>query len=261
MDDYLEVLDNPFTDTTAKRNDGLVSESCALKLRTQGTFHQGINSGYTSMIYIVPAVSNTISFIDRETYPVQSNPLETIPQDHCNAAGTVVNNTLYHRLISTAVRFRLVNDEYSRSDDGTWEAIRVPIRGISGLDFGMDNSQWRPNNQLWGSIADYPSYQTGLLKDIDEYTFQLNTENNTHFFDSNTLKQGFDMIAIRINGRRYAPNTKLYWKAISNQEVVYNTGTKLSKFHTPCYLNENTNQATVETRRKYPATYTGKENF
>lgn len=262
MDSYLEALDNPFTKEPIKLHDGLVGESSAVKIKTSGTFVSQFTNPHA---FIIPCMSNSVVFYQSNGYPPDGISALTVPQDHVNTGNTALNNTLYHRLVSTGVRFKLVN-EGIKNDDGIWEAVRIPVTGTSGLDFAIESGQWRPNgtrlmDYMTKNIGSSVTYQSGMLRDLHKYVFKLNHENNQRPMDINVIKQGFDMIYLRFSFKKndYAGSlgeqSRLYWWSVSNQEIVYNEGTALSKYHTPCYSLANINDLIQKTRRVLPGTY------
>lgn len=256
---YFEILDNPFSPEPVKLNDGLVSESTAVKLRTSGTKLMWLP---VTHFYIVPTMGNSVAMMDGVGNGLGTNSsyAEVTPTDHTNATNTVVLNTLYHRLISTAVKLRVLTptDESKSKHQGYWEAVRVPLLGVGGVDMGQTGNVWLPNYNFTApfetmNLQSHSSYQYGKMEDLDKYIFKLNFENNKKFFDTNVYKTGYDMIYIRLTRNAEDPQQKIHWKAVSNQEIVYKE--PLARLHTECYRTELLDEIIAKTRRKLPGTY------
>lgn len=223
--DYITLLKDPFSDTPVKIRDGSVSNSSAVKLRTTGVFIVPVSGVFD--LRIIPCVSNVIDASGQTRF-------QTVPPDHIDTIYPRVLKSLYHRLVNVGVRFRLAGSD-TLYDDGYWEAVRIPVIGVGNYDFNVNAQQWRYTltTPLTTNLALNPTFQTGKLRDLDKYLFKLNTENNNFEFNSDVIKKGFDMIYIKIYGRR-SGDTRIHWNAVSNQEVVYSAGTIFSNYHTPC---------------------------
>lgn len=119
-------------------------------------------------------------------------------------------------------------------------------------------------------LIEHPSYKTGKLRDIHKYTFNLHTNGKNHdwtrmrdewsimtevrgegdaggsgtfaakastgsnedLIDKN-LDNNYDALIIRIHGRSSGTATKILIHAVNNQEIVYENGTTLARFHSP----------------------------
>lgn len=253
--DYFDRLDDPFDEAEVKINDGRVRESKAVKLRFSG--YTDIWLGGLTHFYIVPTMANTVAWSDNMGNGLGSgcNPSTVHAPDHVNTAGTVVNYALYHRLVSCAVRLKMTIEKRG-TEIGTWEAIRVPLLGVSGTDMGSTNGCWYPNYNFQTPfegkvLSTNPTYQTGMLRDLEDYVFKLNMENNDKNFDTNVYKRGWDMIYIRLKARN---GTRITWKAVSNQEIVYKEP-PYSYFHTNCETDPDIDDIIASTRRTLPGTY------
>lgn len=255
MEAYLNQLANPFSEEPLKIHDGRVGESSIVKLRTSGTHTMTFP---LSHFYIVPSVGNSVVITQDFGYPPNTTYAETVPSDHVNSLNTVMPNALYHRLVSTGVRLRMLNN--IKDDDGYWEAVRVPVIGQANLDFALQFNQWMPTNATalfeQKRMGSSPSYQTGKLRDLHKFVFKLNHENNQYEFDSNIIKRGFDMIYIRLIGRNAAVRTRIHWNCVSNQEIVWREGTRVSTFHTPCFNIPNVHNVFKESRNRLPGQVT-----
>jgi hypothetical protein len=102
-----------------------------------------------------------------------------------------------------------------------------------------------------GQLVEHPSYVTGKLKDIHKYLFQLRYDG-----DSRDMKKigtavsltdppvddGMDCIYVRIHGRVPTANdmgqpSRIMAHTVSNQEVIYDDGTSLARFHSQSMNN------------------------
>lgn len=124
------------------------------------------------------------------------------------------------------------------------------------------------NKLLFGvnvsNLVDNPTYRTGKLRDIHKHRFILGQESNDHDFirldttyhsesvnctvdnskvlsdacDSNqrlidkVIDPTFDIVVIRIHGRASTSNpSKVLCHLVCNQELCYENGSRLSRFH------------------------------
>ena len=111
------------------------------------------------------------------------------------------------------------------------------------------------------NFIEQQSYVTGKLKDIHKYIFQLRPSTRDHEFtklgDTNAdllVDSNFDTIVIKIHGRVGSPakaadgtnaavaavaGTRLTAHWISNQEVVYDENSNLTRYHSECKFLPN----------------------
>lgn len=117
------------------------------------------------------------------------------------------------------------------------------------------------------NLVDHPTYQTGKLRDIHKFAFNNRSESNDHDFKrmrllhsalyndmpfggpidytaegariiEEYLDDTCDIVIIRVHGRSGTVEggaTKLLAHFVSNQEICYENGSTLSRFHTSSY--------------------------
>jgi hypothetical protein len=104
----------------------------------------------------------------------------------------------------------------------------------------------RSNYLNRNNAVEHPSYVSGKLRDIGKYIFQLKPVNSDHrfvdFTNTTTYDKmydtSYDTIIITIHGRPMvgaAPGSSVVVHTVSNQEVIYDEGSALSRFHSECY--------------------------
>lgn len=167
------------------------------------------------------------------------------------------------RQVSLGAKFTLVNN--ADENDGWFEAIRF-TSSLNDAHFIVEPGDGviKPQDPdaLQGSLpvlqdgfqmVEHPSYITGKLRDIHRYCFNLMPHDTDHDFQhlkkfypttttSEEMEQDFvdhsyDMIYVRIHGRVSdggggGTPTRVMLHVVSNQEIMYEPATPLSRFHT-----------------------------
>lgn len=246
MEEYVVSLLDPFDITIRqpKIDDGRCSVSAGIRLRSTGTVT--IDDANRQMcFYLFPGVANCVSW--EEDVGGKGGP--TLFPDHAAVDGLSVTNAMRHRVVSCGLRMELLNA--TLENDGYWEAARVPV---STSEFSYAFGSWKPAGALPSvtNLSNYPTYQTGKLRDLYRYQFKLNPENVDIEFSTAMVKPEFDMIILKINGRT-AGNTQLMFNAVSNQEVIYREGTALSRMQTPNVIEMNIGKMLAQARYQLPA--------
>lgn len=142
--------------------------------------------------------------------------------------------------------------------DGETGTLVPRVDGTTHQVFGVDLA----------NLVDHPTYQTGKLRDIHKFAFNNKPESNAHEFKRVRLTHEYpvlndfldlaearglpynaeaarvveeciddttDIVIVRVHGRSGSTtggNTKLLAHYVANQEVCYENGSTLSRFHT-----------------------------
>jgi hypothetical protein len=246
MEEYVVSLLDPFDITIRqpKIDDGRASVSAGVRLRATGTITID-DTNRLMCFYLFPGVANCVSW--EEDVGGKAGP--SLFPDHSSVDGLSVQNAIRHRIVSCGLRMELLNA--TLENDGFWEAARMPV---SVSDFSFVGGCWKPVGELPSvtNLSNYPTYQSGKLRDISRFQFKLNPENVDVEYSSAMIKPEFDMIVIKINGRT-AGNTQLMYNCVSNQEVIYKEGTALSRLQTPSRIENNIGLILSKARYQLPA--------
>jgi len=240
--DYVKSLLDPFDGTFSqpKLHDGSVTRSSGLKFRATGNLTLDA-TGADNYIALFPGFSNGMSWkiggngnlnVQATTFPTH--------------LGTTTDraNLRKVRLVSTGLKLSLLNS--SDDNEGYWEAIRIPIENLTLLDTTAPNGE---DYRCYPSVtqtnfSNFPTFQTGRLRDIHRFLFKLNSVAPDHPFKdvlpaataptvTDVYDPYFDMIIIRLVGRIDAVTpTMLQYDMISNQEVVYKDDTVMARLAT-----------------------------
>lgn len=180
------------------------------------------------------------------------------------ATGTQTNDQTIAkwRLVSQGIRFQLLNN--SDENEGWFEMIRYQLYP-SKISLSLENATAAPstmavvrsgNNFLPGfdptstaTLCEHPTYTTGKLRHMNRMIFKHFANTGDHDFipvptvldmtnDANKLVDlSFDCLLFKIHPRTVDPSTsqptKLLCHIISNQEIVYDESSTLSRYMTP----------------------------
>lgn len=196
-------------------------------------------------------------------------------------------HTAKWRLVSQGVKLTLINN--SDESDGWWEAVRVN-NSVNALPYCFNTtkqgtelvhnspSELTVGEKLdlfpnpgkvraaeaagAGTLVEYPTYQTGKLRDLHKFMFTLKPQGKDHDFITmldnvslpldtgdqwsasqfdemkknlvrSTLDDSFDYIFIRVHGRTDGNlPTRIMAHVVSNQELIYDDESSLKRFHT-----------------------------
>jgi hypothetical protein len=232
---------NPFSTQvkSPKLLDGKVTRSAGLKLRKTGEIVCTTN-GVTSIV-VLPGLSNSIAWkMDGNVYVPQVFP------GHVGSDADRANMKMA-RVVGCALRLNLVNN--AETDDGYWEAARL---SADLSDFiiapGGTGSQIQYNGDYFTDLANNSTYMTGRNRDLHKYVFKLNSFTTEHPFASikvvtdldQMIDQTWDIIIIKVHGRNIlnSPSVLMY-DTVSNQEIIYQENTSLSRLMTPSVRDAN----------------------
>ena len=265
MSDYVLSMLDPFDTniTQPKILDGSVDRSCGIKLKASGTFQLDATGADTYFI-LYPGY----------TYCGNWKSTAGVPSLHAffpNHLETTTNraNVKQIRLVSCGALFSLENS--NDENEGFWEAVRIPL---DYANFTLVDSS-APNGEDYAAriiqtfaisdMSNYQTYQTGKLRDIDRFLFKLNSVAPDHPFKrvlpsstppavTDVLDDFFDCVIIKMKGRVDAvtPSTIRY-QIVSNQEVVYQENTQLSRLMLYNEMLPDMDQLLNKTRFMLPA--------
>lgn len=242
LDTYAASFLDPFDGriTQPKIMDGSVTRSSGLKFRQTGNITLDA-TGADNWLVLLPGFSS--GFYYRSGTSAFNPPL--LYTQHLGTT-SLRSNLRRVRLVSQGLKLSLLNS--SDDNEGYWEAVRIPVADLVIRDatapIGEDYAVQLPNSFALTNLADYPSFQTGRLRDIHRFLFKLNSVAPDHPFKEtipasanlslrDAYDEQFDMIAIRIVGRIDAVSpSMLQFDHMSNQEVVYKDDTVMARLAT-----------------------------
>ena len=244
------ILTDPFSLVSQpKLWDGKKQSSSGIRLRTTGEIT--LDQAGPTYLCLVPGHSTCLSW---QTAPA-TDYFNTPFKGHL---GTAVDrtNVKLARIVSAGLRLTMINN--SDQNEGYWEAARISVqpsdftvdtvtgalryKAIEPVDptlvgTGLAGSNPVPNIIL----SNHATYQSGKLRDLENFQFKLNSVDNEHeftpIFEPPTsdmfLDQGHDMILIKLHGRQQNTGpTQLMYDAVSNQEIIYLEDTSLARLMT-----------------------------
>jgi len=260
----LAVYRNAFSTATTnpKIPDGKAYHSAGIRLQAVKEF---VNDSAETMDFLLfPGLNNGVV----STSTTNDNGLMPYP----NHAGFALVGGEYEqadgyvnmwRVVSQAIKFTLINN--SDENDGWWEACRVQLGPGAAFDWqafgGTTESPLGvigngatagnlPGVDVTRQLVENPTYVTGKLRDIHRHVFQLHPQGSDHDFiklrrrlpttpgeelNEKLLDDNFDGIYIRIHGRTGVESpTRVMAHVVSNQEIVYDEDSSLSRYHSEC---------------------------
>lgn len=240
---YSKGLLDPFQSTVPqpKIYDGKTLRSAGVRFRSTGelTCHSGI-----TYIVLAPALTGPMTWygLNDATPPVWTANLH---QDTIEHVGTAADRAIIDKIRTVGVGLKLNLMNSADQNEGYWEAARFSTNHEDFQLVGDTTARTRHTNLAANvplELSNEPTYQRGKLKDIHQYMFRLNSNNTDHNFGklsetetlSQVLDEDWDMIVIKIHGRVEAGSPSvLNYEIVNNQEVVYKSGTAISRLMTP----------------------------
>jgi hypothetical protein len=241
------------------------------------TLFAGIQTGLTvfkSNLDIDPDATMTAEFKPYNNHAALTAYPGLLPTDPVKIATDFGEKIAKWRCVSQALRLTLTNN--SDENDGWFEAIRythtddplfyepigLPATFQSGNKYPITVAvQEREFNNDDGqtNMVEHPSYISGKLRDLHTYVFQLRAQNTDHpfreinkqyFYPTNDkelnddfIDKSFDIIRIRIHGRPgSATPTRILAHVVCNQEIMYEAGSSMARFHSECSMIPNFSQ-------------------
>lgn len=236
---------NPFSTVvkSPKLLDGKVTRSAGLKLRKTGELV--CSTSTPTVIAIIPGLSNSLCW--------KMDGVIGVPNAFPGHVGTSNDriNVKMARVVGCALRLNLVNN--AETDDGYWEAARISA-DLSDFILALNaqgvviGSQISYNGDFDVDMANNSTYMSGRNRDLHKYVFKLNSFTTEHPFSSikpttdldQMIDQTWDVILIKIHGRGVigSPSIVMY-DTVSNQEIIYQESTALSRLMTPSVRDPN----------------------
>jgi len=239
LDVYASSFLDPFDGKISQPKilDGSVTRSSGLKFRSTGNITLDAAGG-DNFICLHPGLSNGIGW-GTDSFPNTNTKYPT-------HLGTTSDRTNVRRvrMVSSALKLSLLNS--SDDNEGYWEAIRVPVEGLTLFDTIAPNGEdylVKPTT-IFSNFANYSTFQTGRLRDLHRFLFKLNSVAPDHPFTEilpaltvptvdQCYDKNFDMIVIRLVGRIDAVTpSMIQYDHISNQEIVYKDNTVMARLAT-----------------------------
>ncbi len=267
---YISSLQNPFDGRVEhpKLYDGKAPRSTGLRMKASGNIrcNNDVNvMGGATYIVFFAGLSNVICWKD-DSVSVKVPPdgfpahLESA-EDRAEIKGA--------RTIAAGLKLSSVNSK--EQNDGYWEAARMRVSYLN-FEFSEEGVPAIPttNLRVLGSsfdsidLTNFDSYQSGRIRDLERYVFRLNTVNDDIKFTKSLttpddyLSEDWDVIVVKIHGRKSAANSVIRYDCVSIQEVVYNENTSGARSMTQnSYVSPNvyalTKRVLVSSRNRYPA--------
>lgn len=260
LDVYAASFLDPFNGAISqpKIMDGSVTRSSGLKFRETGNLTLDA-AGLDNWIVMFPGLSNGFSAFNA------ANPTLKIGAAYPSHLGNTTDrlNVRKARLVSQGMRLSILNS--SDDNEGYWEAIRLPIEGLSLVDATAPEGEDMRliASGAWSQLANYNTFQTGRLRDLHRFMFKLNSVAPDHeFIDipagvpavKDCQDKEFDMVIIRLVGRIDAVTpTTLQYDFMANHEVVYKDNTVMARLATMNTMIPNIGVLLDRTRFTLPA--------
>lgn len=265
MEAYVQTFIDPFDASVAQPKilDGSVDRSCGIKLKATGTFNLDGAGGETYFV-LFPGYSYCANWKNAAGAP----SMHTVFPNHLETT-TNRTNIKQLRLVSCGVRFSLENS--ADENEGFWEAVRIPLdyNNFALVDTAAPNGEDYASKVINAfaitDMSNYSTYQSGRLRDVERFMFKLNSVAPDHPFKrvlnastqpavTDTIDDFFDCVVIKMKGRVDAvtPSTIRY-HLVSNQEVVYQENTQLSRLMIPNVMVPENDVLLNRTRFSLPA--------
>ena len=243
---YTKSLLDPFLNSVAqpKIYDGKVLRSAGVRFRTTGEVQiQG-----TTYLVLAPGLSAPMTWYTSLAF---NSPSE----GSLEHVGTPAERAVIEKIRTVGVGLKLNLMNSADQNEGYWEAARFNINsedfelwdGVGGdsegrLLFKPLKYDGVTNPEPGLELSNEPTYQRGKLRDIHKYMFRLNSNNTEHNLGKlstpptvgQLVDEDWDMIIIKIHGRvDLTSPSVLNYEIVNNQEVVYKSGTAISRLMTP----------------------------
>lgn len=301
VENQLHMFHDPFADTTSqpKIPDGKVTESLGVTFSYVG--EASLNIAHTTDVMhmiLFPGLSVNLIYEDGQTHlgareyalpfttgaPVADwSSFTTSGSDGQVASGD--DDVAQWRTVSSGVQLKLLNSV--EEDDGWWEAVRL-VKEHKNTDWRLTTGDDSTNRVLRGAIApagllndtvlrnrsmaNDPSYSTGLLRDLHRVQFELHGKKDHHDFtqgrhnvhipsqatfavdtlvDFETIfndghdepvdaintyvDSGMDMIYIRLHCRSAVSPSRFHVRSMNNLELRFDQSAREHRYQTKCH--------------------------
>lgn len=281
MSAFAKVRADPFSKSAlgAKIPDGKATTSNTFRAQSAREFTLGTTTQTNpSFFLLIPGLKTSLVCSNATTGAGGDEQYLSYPNHvsfQQNAADVTYTNssTLEKwRVVSQGTRFQMTNN--SDENEGWFEAVRLNPCVIAAeeakwtLDSAgilklasADALPYVKTGETWASD---PTYVTGKLRDLHQYVWKHNSVNTDHDFrcsggtnDQNAnLRYDFayDMIAIKMYGRKVGAPTTVAVHCSTNQELIFAPQTILSMNATACY-NPSNRKWSDSTSAASPARY------
>ena len=266
LDQYTASFIDPFDVTISQPKilDGSVTRSSGMRFRQTGNITLNA-AGSDNFIVIIPGFGNGMAWF--KTGDTVFTPGNMFPSHLSNQ--TRRGEVRKVRLVSSGLKLALLNS--SDDNEGYWEAVRLPVEAYNlvledtASPVGEDYRIKPKDGMTWADLSNYPSFQTGRLRDLHRFMFKLNSTAPDHVFEevialganaavANCYDKNFDMVVIRLVGRIDAVTpSMLQFDFVSNQEVVYRGDTIMERLATANTMVPAINVLLDRTRFMLPA--------
>ncbi len=238
---YSRSLLNPFLASVPqpKIYDGKTLRSAGVRFRTTGEIT--IDGGITYIV-LAPCLTAPMTwYFSAAGVPTSGVPSESTLEH----VGSSTQRAAIEKVRTVGVGLKLNLMNSADQNEGYWEAARFSTNSDDFTLLGDGTGRMEHTDLASGApleLSNEPSYQRGKLKDIHKFMFRVNSNNTEHNFgkisETETLSQlideDWDMIIIKIHGRVEAGSPSVInYEVVNNQEVVYKSGTAISRLMTP----------------------------
>lgn len=212
----ISTYSNPFSNGTInpKIPDGKASWSLGVRNSPPITSLQcTANKDY---IYLFPGMTSCLSVVTNVA--AAANPTSAqITEGTVDFDPAAPANLTQWRVVSCGMKVMCTSAV--GSNDGYFEAVRANSATV--------------NTVTPAAMLSHPSYQTGKIRDIGRYLFQLKPQGRDHDFRSGGTGSDvqYDMIIIKLSAGATA---QLVIQAIQNAEYVVDEADAYARFQTPC---------------------------
>ena len=244
------ILTNPFAMVSQpKLWDGKKASSSGIRLRTTGEL--SLSQIGPTYLALVPGHSTCLAW---ET-DLSDKHANTPFRGHMGTANDR-SNIKMARIVSVGLRLTMINN--SDQNEGYWEAARISVQpsdfDIDAVTGALRYKAVQPTDPMLPgtgtsganpipdlSLSNHATYQSGKLRDLENFQFKLNSVDNEHEFagiyepinSDMFLDQSFDIVLLKLHGRQQNTGaTQLMFDAVSNQEVIYVEDTSLARLMT-----------------------------
>jgi hypothetical protein len=250
---YVRSLLDPFDSTLnqPKLFDGASKTSSGIKFRSSGNITLD-PTGADNYVVLFPCYSQGVSW---RTASATDYTYATPYPSHMSSTDRI--NIRQIRLVSSGLKLALMNN--SDDNEGYWEAIRIPFEafelGDTVAPVVEDGVVHLVSSRTFPNLSNYPTFQTGLLKELDRFLFKLNSTSSEHPYSLLTKPDAvvqsmtgtftmltppelydinYDVIVIRLVGRIDAVTPSVIrYQHVSNQEIIYRQDTTMARLATP----------------------------
>lgn len=269
---FVQVYANPFAAASygAKIPDGKSTLSVGQRFQQRDEYVTDENGLLEMMLF--PGINNCLMVrgdghtIAKTGLPVTNHgafAFANSPPDQ-NVTQSSASEMNKWRTVSCGMTVKTVNT--FDDNDGWFEAIRVTHNRTDAMPVYLDagtqkvvpgidaSAQGNSNVMPWidsqANLVENPSYISGSLREMSMILFKLTAHAEDHDFQelgkrfeaSELVDGSFDTIYVRIYGRAAKAGvtpTRILVHTCHNQEIMYDEGSALSRFHGKSYTSQH----------------------